>query len=408
MRVIPILLLTLVFGVAFGNYLVASNGPTGAALKRAAAVIMSTSAPSTLKDAASTTPQGAIIAPSTPPASHDAGPVHLASAATGTSAVACVHRNDGATVCGPVVEGSKKPAASAFDQPIVSQVAPIVPIVKPPNPAAATAKVVQRQAPHGFALTPKQVPTPPTPRKTKSHALAQNSRANTRHTQLVQGAPPASWPDRKVADPDEPRDIPSHYSRSRSPSASLRQPPYPLTDFPPNRLPPTSMTREQPAGGVRYDPRPEAPSMLEGQWRPRSSSANRIPPANDGDALMLPGWRRMPANHDAERGAAPSLDREPRPRQAANHYPPVNERDRLVRSGTGDIKYSYGPGPTPRPDRARDAKLVDFDRRASALERQLRVLRGEYADALRPFRNRADARPSAPPERRDKPAGNFD
>ena len=412
MRVIPILLLTLVFGVAFGNYLVASNGTAGTALKRAAAAVMTTSAPSTLKDASSTTPKGAVIDPRASAAGLGAGPVHLASAATGSVAVTCVHRNDGATVCGPVVEGAKKLGASPFDQPIAGQATPIVPVVKPPNPPAATAKVVQKQASHEAVLTPKQVPTPPIPRKIKSHALAQSSRVDTRHVQLAQGAPPAPWADRKLADSEEPRDIPSRYSRSRSPPASLRQPLYSSTDAggfpPPNRRAPTSMIHERPAGATRYDPRHETPLTFEGQWQPRSSSSNRIPPANDGRAPVLPGWRRMPSNNEAERGAPSSFDRGPPPRKAANHYPPTNERDRLVRSATGDMKYAYGTGSASRPDRARDAKLANFDRRASALEQQLRALRVEYAEALRRFRNRADARPSAPPARRDKAAGNYD
>lgn len=412
MRVIPILLLTLVFGVAFGNYLVASNGTAGTILKRAAATVMTTSAPSTLKDASSNNPKDAVIAPNASAANLGAGPVHLAGSAVGSVAVTCVHRNDGATVCGPVVEDVKKLGANPFEQPIAGQATPAVSVVKPPNPPAGAAKVVQKQASHEALLTPKQVPTPPIPRKIKPHALAQSARVDTRHVQFAQGAPPAPWADRKLADSEEPRGTPSHYSRSQSPPASLRQPPYASPDArdfpPPNRRPPTSVGHERPAGATRYDPRHEAPFMFEGQSHPRSSSSNRIPPINDGRAPMLPGWRRMPGNYEAERGAPPSSDRGLPPRKAADHYPPRNERGRLVRSATGDVKYAYGTGSTSRPDRARDAQLTTFDRRASDLEKQLRALRVEYAEALRRFRNRADARTSALPARGDNSAGNYD
>ncbi len=398
MRAIPFLLLATVFAVAIGNYLMASTGTANAPEKPAATSLMTPPAPSTPKDSAA--------ARSEPDRTTGSLPANAGPAGPAAPAVACVHRNDGGTVCGPVVDGAKQPAPSLFDQPVTAQAKPLFPAVKPPH-APAKIKVAERQAAPEAPLTPKQVQTPPLPRHTKRQE-AQAPRSDSRQAQVGHGAAPASPPYRKHGNEDL-QIPPARYTANlAAPPGVLRQPAYPMSEagYPPlNQRTRTSMPagRQGRAGGP--DAQRQPPFLFDGQPRPGPANRTRIA-SYDGGPPMPPNWQRIPRRYGVGRDAPPALERRPAPHVAANHrQPPRSERERSMDPAHDRIRYAYG-NPA-RPDAARDAKLADFDRRAAAIERQIRALRAEQAEALRRFRNSAGSRASAPPPLRDR-AAQFD
>jgi hypothetical protein len=384
MRVVPFLLLTIVFAIAVGNYLNASTGTVDVP-EKAATAITATSATLMSKGAA---PEAA-----TPSAR--SRPINLvAAAAASPSSVACVHRADGATVCGPVLESGNKTTPNIFDQPAITRsIAPLQPAVARPaqNRKAGTIKFV--------AITPKQVPTPPIPHQHKPRAAQRSANENTSQTHLERDHGPASRFDHKTRAPStagETRRLQN--DPEQSPAYAERRGPAPAYDAERDaafhRKPPAQYS----AGNLR---RFEAERIAE-----RSGATPRY-----GDNRGLPPWfesQRPQRGADSRYGAGRSpflTEREP---------PRKRERPPMVAERQGaapphDDEARRGPAPQ-RTHRPRNAQFADFEHRTLQLERELRSLRAERADELRRVerldsgkRPYAKSSPSSGQERLEQP-----
>ena len=357
MRVVPFLLLTIVFAIAVGNYLNASTG-TVDALEKAAAAITTTSATLMSKSAA---PEAA-----TPSAR--SRPINVvAAAAASPSSVACVHRADSATVCGPVLESGNKTTPNIFDQPAITRsIAPPQPAVAGPaqNRNARTIKFV--------AITPKQVPTPPIPQQHKPRAAQRSANENTLQTHLERDHGPVSRFDRKTHAPStagETRRLQNH--PEQSPAYAERRGPAPAYDA------------ERAAVFHRKPPAQYSAGNLRG-FEAERIAGRPGPTPRYGDNRGLPPWfegQRPQRGADSRFGAgrsAPLIEREP-PRKR-ERPPMVAERQGAAPLHDDDAR--RGPA-LQRTHHPQNAQFVDFERRTLQLERELRSLRAERADELR-------------------------
>jgi hypothetical protein len=170
MRIVAFVLVAFVFLIAFENYQQESKV---AAPKKFAATLVSTPATATTAMAAAVSP----------------------SAFTGVPAkVKCVHRDNGATVCGPVVEGGNKTIPSIFDQAAVAQ------------PIAVSARVLEGNPAQGHlvrniksdTITPKHVHTPPLPPRHKAPAAQRTASNDAPKSHLQRDHVPAPPSDHKL------------------------------------------------------------------------------------------------------------------------------------------------------------------------------------------------------------------
>ena len=333
MRVVPFLLLAIVFAVAIGNYLNASTGAANV-LEQAATAITTTSATLMSKG---TAPEGAA------PAGRS-GPINLAAAAAASpSSVACVHRADGATVCGPIVESGNKTTPSIFDQPAVTR------SIAAPQPAVAgpAQNLVARKVKF-VAITPKQVPAPPIPHLHKSRAAQRIANEDASQTHLGRDDGPAPRSNGKA--------------RTHDSVGETRR----LQNNP--ERPPAYAERQGPAPA--YDP--ERGEAVHRNPPPQYSAGN----LHGFDAERFAKRSGAAPRYGAER-SLPLIEREP-PRK--RERPPMFAE----RQGAAPPYNDARRGPAmQRAHRSRDAQSVDFERRTLQLERELRSLRAERADALR-------------------------
>jgi len=165
MRAMPFVLVGLVFLTAVACFVKAPGTITLAPDKTPTSSANSTPAPtapdSGITARASVTPAAT---PAPPPASTVFAPVSV----TNTPSV-CVHRNDGATVCGPVADGVKAPAPNPFDQPGAARPLTPGPLIVAPRLGGAN-KQKQQQVKHDVdhkTATARHAGNAPLPRDLK-------------------------------------------------------------------------------------------------------------------------------------------------------------------------------------------------------------------------------------------------
>jgi hypothetical protein len=415
MRVIPFLLVTLVFVVAFGNYLIAPTSVANAPEKTITNSVSGVSSDLASKEAFKTF--------SASPVSLSSGPVNPSAAAAGAPSVACIHRADGATICGPVVGGGSKAATSPFDQPglvrpsvsprphALGQPTAAAPAVAKSATPAVKLKVAHRQSAHEPLITPKQVFTPPIPRESETPLLKQASHDDAQPTHVVRNVrpfpkferTPPSNIEQERASPRQGREsvaslLPFATQSPRHVDANLLQ----LA----NQNERAPMLAERQAGANRYDPERRSPPMLDHKPPPRFSSANVARLANERERAAIPPDQSRPTvRYSSERRSPASLGRAPNP---ANFASLQNERERPMARERERAKYNPGANSDssvrPNSIRMQDAKFADFDRRALALQRELRTLRAEHDEALRHLQRLNARKPIKPPSSKDKTA----
>ncbi len=387
MRIVAFVLVALVFVVALGNYQRASKD---AAPAKAAPV------------SASASTNGAVTAP--------AGLSAFNAVPAVAANVTCVHRADGATVCGPVVEGGNKATPSIFDQPVA-------PSLAPPPPPAVKVKSAQNRIVRKIkfdAITPKQVQTPPIPQQQKMHSARRITSLDAPHSQLEQDHGPAPRFERKprtrysgggarrlkneyerppvVAE----RQDATHRHAVERGALAQRKPPAQysagnLRRFE-NEHERSPVLAERPGVAPRYGAERGPPSLFgrEPPARYRTANIRRLEGGREGPPLFA---ERQEADfrHSAERDSPPLIEREP---------PRRRERSPMFAERRGAAPRYDDAGHGAALPRTRDVKFVDLERRTLELERELRSLRAERAEALRHVERRdAGKRPysTSPP-----------
>jgi hypothetical protein len=325
MRIVAFVLVAFVFLIAIENY--QRDSKVGAAEKVVTALVN--------PPATAVTALAAAVSPST----FTAVPAE----------VKCVHRDNGATVCGPVVKGGNKTIPSIFDQAAVAQ------------PIAMPAPVLKRNPAQGHLvrnvksemITPKQVHTPPLPPRHKAPAAERTASNDAPKSHLQRDHVPAPPYDHKLRVRHSAGEAP------RPANAHDEPPPY----------------RDRQGAAPRYSAGAGLPAWFGGEPPPRTRTANvrrfengrEEPPA----LSQRPG---AGSRYGAERGAPPLIE----------HGPPAGYGARFANKRERSPALTERQDFTsPRPHRSRDGQFAALERRTLELERELHSLRAERTDMLR-------------------------